>query len=331
MANIINTVFSEKEGAYVPVESETNDKPFILGNTQVMDINKLQEDYLVPVFSRDNVETISHSDFISTVNDAAQTYFQGEQFNQPLIRVSHEMKLRTRYGKGKLIENLEDEDSGSYFQRMMFIIEIPSINYMVNGNNMNLQIVGVRSYSETNLLGNSSQKQTFRLGIGFLNQVCTNMLLNTDGVKTDIKVTNTADLYKYCIDLFTNYNYKLHVEEMQTLSNTVIDVNTFAQFLGKARMYQAIPNELKTTLGLPELILPEAQINAATRDFFSDPNFGCYGKTMTAWEFYQLLTNYKNNYIDTAIERTLNAYQLTLGIVSAIKGNDTNNWKWFIN
>lgn len=82
-------------------------KPFILGNTRPMDMTQLQEDYLVPVFSRDNVETISHSDFINVVADAAQTFFHGEQFTQPQIRVSHEMIVRTRSGNGKLVESFQ--------------------------------------------------------------------------------------------------------------------------------------------------------------------------------------------------------------------------------
>lgn len=237
--------------------------------------------------------------------------------------------LRTRKGSGKLVENLTDEDSGSYYQRMMFIIEIPSITYNIEGNDLTLQIVGVRSYSETNLLGNASQKQLFRVGVGFLNQVCTNMLLSTDGVKLDIKVTNTADLYKYCMELFSRYNYIKHVEEMRTLKNTFIDVTTFAQFLGKARMYQALPQSVKTDLQLPELILNEAQINAAVRDYYSDENFASFGKNMSGWNFYQLLTNYKNNYIDTMMERTINAYDISLGITKAISGED-DKWGWFI-
>ena len=73
-----------------PVE-EKKKSPFIIGNTVETDLQKLQDDYLVPVFSRDNVETISHNEFINTVCDAVQTYFQGQQFNEPEIRVSHEM------------------------------------------------------------------------------------------------------------------------------------------------------------------------------------------------------------------------------------------------
>ena len=65
------------------VNEQDERKPFILGNTQAIGLTELQEDYLVPVFSRDNIETISHSDFINVVADAAQTFFQGEQFTEP--------------------------------------------------------------------------------------------------------------------------------------------------------------------------------------------------------------------------------------------------------
>ena len=49
----------------VLLETEKERNPFILGNTIEMDLQTLQDDYLVPVFSRDNIETISHNDFIN--------------------------------------------------------------------------------------------------------------------------------------------------------------------------------------------------------------------------------------------------------------------------
>lgn len=50
---------------------------FMLGNTRAIEITQLHEDYFIPVFSRDNIETISHADFIKVVANAAQTYSQG--------------------------------------------------------------------------------------------------------------------------------------------------------------------------------------------------------------------------------------------------------------
>ena len=49
------------------VQEEKPQNPFILGNTIEVSMQSLQEDYLVPVFSRDNVESISHLDFVSAV------------------------------------------------------------------------------------------------------------------------------------------------------------------------------------------------------------------------------------------------------------------------
>ncbi len=311
------------------VQAEKPQNPFILGNTIEVSMQSLQEDYLVPVFSRDNVESISHLDFVSAVFDAAQEYFSGQQFNAPIIRCSHELKVRTKFGAGKLVENLNPEDSGSYMQRLMFVIEIPSISYEVNGNILNLQVIGVRNYADVNLLGNSSQKQSFSVGVGFNNVVCTNGLLRSDGCNLAIKVTNIADLTKYCMEVFKGYDYQNHIDEMKTLNDTMIDVHTLAQFLGRARMYTALPNRQKAELNLPEFILPEAQINSLIRDYFADENFGGFGKEITTWQFYQLLTNYKNNYIDLAMPRTINAYDTAVGISKAIKQDDPA-WSWFI-
>ena len=304
--------------------------PFILGNTKEIGLNELS-DMLTPVFSRDNVETISHTEAISTVHDAICTYFDGQEINTPVIRVSHEMKLRNRFGAGKLVENLQPGDSDSYYQRCMAMIEIPSISHEINGCECHLQICIVRNYADCNLFGNSSQRQVFKCCIGFLNTVCTNGLIrSTDGCNFSIKVTNTADLYKYCFELFRQYDYQQHLDEMRRLNDTVVDVSTLAQFLGRARMAAALPTSMKNELGLPEFILPEAQLNSMIRDYYTDENFGGFGREITAWQFYMLLTNYKNNYIDVTLERSSNAYECAKGIASAIRKDD-EAWNWFIN
>ena len=140
------------------IEPDTTERsPFILANTNEIGLNELSE-MLTPVFSRDNVETISHTEAITTVLDAISTYFDGQEINSPLIRVSHEMKLRNRFGAGKLVENLRPEDQETYFQRMMAMIEIPSISHNINGCECHLQICIVRNYADCNPFGNSSQR-----------------------------------------------------------------------------------------------------------------------------------------------------------------------------
>ena len=65
------------------------------------------------------------------------------------------------------------------------------------------------------------------------------------------------------------------------------------------------------------------------RDFYTDENFGGYGHEITAWQFYMLLTNYKNNYIDVSLERSANAYEVSKGIAAAVN-HESNVWQWFI-
>ena len=120
-------------------EAEETRTPFIIGNTQPIEMDALS-DMLTPVFSRDNVETISHVEGISTITDAISTYFDGQQINAPVVRVSHEMKLRNRFGAGKMVQNLRPEETDSYFQRMMAMIEIPSVSADINGSPCHLQV-----------------------------------------------------------------------------------------------------------------------------------------------------------------------------------------------
>lgn len=57
------TKYQDVEDAVI-IDQPEEKKAFILGNTRGIELQNLQDDYLVPVFSRDNVETISHNDFI---------------------------------------------------------------------------------------------------------------------------------------------------------------------------------------------------------------------------------------------------------------------------
>ena len=49
-----NRNYLEIQDAIIIEESEKKQCPFILGNTIEIDMQSLEDDYLVPVFSRDN-------------------------------------------------------------------------------------------------------------------------------------------------------------------------------------------------------------------------------------------------------------------------------------
>ena len=68
--------------------------PFIEANTKEVKMSHLQDDCIIPVFSKDNEVTISHQSFIGAIVDAAQSVFPREHLSAPSIRVSHVVKGR---------------------------------------------------------------------------------------------------------------------------------------------------------------------------------------------------------------------------------------------
>ena len=69
-------------------------KHFIEANTQEVTLHHLKHECITPVFSKDNELTINHAAFVETIQDAAQSFFNGEKVEQADIRVSHIIKGR---------------------------------------------------------------------------------------------------------------------------------------------------------------------------------------------------------------------------------------------
>jgi hypothetical protein len=124
---------------------EKSDNRFVLANTEVINYADLKHKCIVPVFSRDNEMTISHTEFIDVVGQVAEKFFSGEQILHPAIKVSHPIKGRTPGALNEPVEALLDQEKTLYFERMAFNYEIPGINTVVNGNKLSLCIGGVRA------------------------------------------------------------------------------------------------------------------------------------------------------------------------------------------
>ena len=62
---------------------------FIEANTQEVTLQHLKRDCITPVFSKDNELTINHAAFVETIQEAAQSFFNGERIEQADIRCSH--------------------------------------------------------------------------------------------------------------------------------------------------------------------------------------------------------------------------------------------------
>ena len=176
---------------------------FIEANSVEVTLDHLKNDNVIPVFSKDNELTISHPQFIETVWEAANSFYSGEQIEQPDIRCSHVVKGRRPESINKPKNLLTEADTTQYYERCAFAIDIPSIYEDVSGNRLNLSIVGVRALNRENLATKKSP-ELFRLAVSFKNTVCCNMCVFTDGYKDDIKVMSTKELFRASFSTFTN-------------------------------------------------------------------------------------------------------------------------------
>ena len=299
---------------------------FIEANTMEIDLQHLQSDCIVPVFSKDNELTISHNAFIETVWEAANTFFTGETIDKPDIRVSHIVKGRIPEAIHKPANQLLESDKTQYFERMMFCFEVPTIYETVEGNKLTLSIGGVRAYNQMNLYSKKTVER-FKVFVGFKNMVCCNLCVYTDGYLGNLEVSSTSDLFRSVLEMFNRYDPAKHIHLMQTLGNSYLTEHQFCQILGKMRLYQCLPQGYQKSV--PRLLITDTQINSVAKAYIQDENFGGFGGDLSMWRFYNLLTSAnKSSYIDSFLDRSLNATEVAQGINMALHGDE--RYSWFI-
>ena len=291
---------------------------FIEANTMEIDLQHLQSDCIVPVFSKDNELTISHNAFIETVWEAANTFFTGETIDKPDIRVSHIVKGRIPEAIHKPANQLLESDKTQYFERMMFCFEVPTIYETVEGNKLTLSIGGVRAYNQMNLYSKKTVER-FKVFVGFKNMVCCNLCVYTDGYLGNLEVSSTNDLFRSVLEMFNRYDPAKHIHLMQTLGNSYLTEHQFCQILGKMRLYQCLPQGYQKSV--PRLLITDTQINSVAKAYIQDENFGGFGGDLSMWRFYNLLTGAnKSSYIDSFLDRSLNATEELAGVGLSIHG-----------
>ena len=301
-------------------------KHFIEANTVEVTLDQLKNDCITPVFAKDNELTISHPLFIETVEEATKDFFKGEQVEESIIRASHIIKGRIPSAIHKPANQLLESDKTQYFERCAFSIDIPTIYQDINGNRLYLSVVGVRAYNQQNLYSKKSP-ELFRVAIGFKNTVCCNLCIFTDGYRGEIRVSSTTELYQRMLELFHNFNPAKQMHLMQQLCNSSLSMHQFCQVIGKMRLYQSLPMRIQKDI--PRLLITDTQINQVAKSYINDEDFGGYGKDLNMWNFYNLLTGAnKSSYIDSFLDRSLNATEIALGINSALYGEE--RYRWFI-
>jgi hypothetical protein len=309
------------------ISEQSTTTPFILANTAATSLKEIRDHHIIPVFVKDNEPVISHADFISTAIDVVQHIFQKETILSPSVRISHPIKGRIPDAKDKPANMLKEEEKTIYYERMAFIIEVPSISETIDGNRVNLTIGGIKAYNLDNLYNKKGADEHFKIFIGFQNKVCTNLCVWSDGYVGDLRVKNSNQLVDGIFNLITNYKAEQHLSQLKDLNNYELSEQQFANLIGRCRMYPYLSNILKQDT--PQLQFGDNQLGLVLKDYYSDLSF-CKSDNgyINIWKLYNLLTGAnKTSYIDTFLDRGVNAFEFTKGITDALAGKQHN---WFL-
>lgn len=310
-----------------PTSLEDNsNEHFMNSNTEVINLVDLRNRCIIPVFSKDNESTISHTEFINTVSEIGNSFFSGERMLQPAIRVSHPIKGRIPEAMGKAVQDLREEEKTIYYERMAFIIEFPNIAETINGNRLSMTIGGVRAYNLENLYSRKIEEH-FKVFIGFKNWVCTNLCISTDGLKKEIRVKSLSDLAFEVYQLLAEFKIERQLNQLHQLGDYYLTEKQFAQLLGKSRMYQYLPLSMKKSI-VP-IPINDSQVNAIAREYYQDKSF-CRNDNgeINLWRLYNLFTGAnKTSYIDTFLDRGAGCSGFIQSIASHL---ETGTKSWYI-
>ncbi|RTY96044.1 DUF3871 family protein [Flavobacterium sp. GT3R68] len=302
---------------------QSKKRNFIEANTIEVSLKHLQNECTIPVFSKDNECTISHYEFINSAKEVIEDILSYKGVLTPNIRTSHIIKGRIPSAIGKPANELSDSEKTIYYERCMFLIEIPEISEIINGNKLNLTIGGVRSYNQENLFSKKSMEK-FKVFIGFQNTVCTNLCVSTDGLLEDLRVSSVLELKAKIYELVNNYKKKEHLINMERMFRYSLTEIQFAHLIGKMKLFPYLAKEEKQTL-FP-LAINDTQLNIIVKDYHTDAHFSKSGdNTINFWSLYNLMTEAnKSTYIDNNLERNVNAFEFINYMLNSVENQKPN-------
>lgn len=325
----MNTEITIEKHATLQKEEEER-SPFIEANTEAIELETIQNDLLVPVFVKDNESTISVFSFIDLTIGITHHVFNGELIKEPQIRVSHPIKGRIPEARDIPASELEEHHKTLFYERTAFCIQIPSISKQINGDTLFLTVGGIKCYSEDNLYRCKGAPEHFKIFVGFVNRVCTNLCVWNEGYCKSVKVGTPRELEVAIFELvtdFCNSGYYGKFSFWEQLAEQELTEHQFAQVIGRAKLYQHLPKEQKQSI--PELLLNDTQISTIAKHYYSDHHFGNpSGGRIPLWNVLNLFTEAnKSSYIDTFLERGLNAHAFVEQLSDALTGDQEF---WFL-
>ena len=267
----------------------STDKPFIQANTIVSSFTEIKDQHIIPVFIKDNEPVISHTDFIEVTQTVVSEVYGGEEILQPSIRVSHPVKGRIPDARNKPASELLEHEKTLYYERMAFVIELPGVYDVIEGNTLSLTVGGVNGYI------------------------------------SDLRVKSVGELKANIRHLVEGFSAQYQLQQMKQLTDFSISEQQFATLVGRCRMYQHLPPNLKG--GILQMLMGDNQIGAICKDFYNDQAFRRNEDgSISLWRIYNLFTGAnKSTYIDNFLDRSVNAYHFVEQIRFALQ-RKTFNW-----
>ena len=207
------------EDATIIMEQPKCGISFLEANTDSISMEDLANKCVVPTWANQEL-TIAHQDFISCVHEAASDFYRGERLNMPDIRVSHIVRGRIPQALGKKASELLECEKTQFYQRLAFAFTIPTIIETVRGERLELCIGGVRNYSDLNLYRATKGIEKFSVFVGWRVRICSNQVLTGEGVKFNIEVTNTSELYRHVLELLEKSEYAVTPLKLNEMPKT---------------------------------------------------------------------------------------------------------------
>lgn len=301
----------------------------LASNAKPTTLADIEKGHIIPVFARDNMPTISQAEFMGLALDIARDTF-GETHQALNVSVSHAVKGRTFEARHKKASELAPHERTIYYERLAFLAEFP-IRQELNGQELSLTVAGIKAYNRDNLATSHDRTdQRFQVAVGFKVQVCTNMCVWSDGAKLDMRVRSSEELERKIKELFSGYNDTAQIEAMRSMADYELTEQQFANVIGRARMYGHLPRAQRNEI--PELVISDTQFNNVAQHYLTDKNFSADGGKINMWNFYNLMTHaVKTSYLDNLLERNVNAFSISEGLMGAIAGNEDSAYNWFLN
>lgn len=309
------------------IEIVSSSAAFIEANTLEVSLQEIETTHIIPSYTKDYEPLISVGDFINRTQDVLHHFLEGETILSPAIRVSHPIKGRIPEARFKPTSELRDDEKTVYYERTMFLFEIPSISSTIDGQPMSLIVGGVKAYNEDKINGKKGSLENFKLFVGFQVKVCSNLCVWTDGAVVHAKVRSIGELMDSTMKMLSGYQPKQQIQALESLVNYSLSERQLAQILGRARLYNYLPSSERNEI--PELLFTDTQINTVARGYYMDESFhrGSNGE-ISLWNLYNLLTgSNKSSYIDQYIPRVVNASQFVFQLQDSLDQGTTN---WYL-